>query len=111
MGIGTDSYPFNMLEEMREALICSRIAGKSVFDIDTAGVFSAATVGGAAALGGRISAGSPLGLRLTSFWWICRPQGCSRCTIPCATCCTALPSARSATSMWMASRLSKTAAS
>ncbi|KAB0264234.1 amidohydrolase family protein [Microvirga brassicacearum] len=51
VGIGTDSYPFNMLEEMREAVICSRISGRSVFDLDTAGIFSAATIGGAKALG------------------------------------------------------------
>ncbi|WP_210484822.1 amidohydrolase family protein [Microvirga antarctica] len=51
VGIGTDSYPFNMLEEMREAMICSRVSGKSVFDIDTAGIFEAATTGGAKALG------------------------------------------------------------
>ena len=29
-GIGTDSYPFNMLEEMREAMICSRVTGKCI---------------------------------------------------------------------------------
>ena len=29
-----------MIEEMREALICSRIAGRSVFDLDTQGVFN-----------------------------------------------------------------------
>jgi cytosine/adenosine deaminase-related metal-dependent hydrolase len=51
VGIGTDSYPFNMLEDMREALICSRVSGRSVFDIDTAGIFAAATTGGAKALG------------------------------------------------------------
>lgn len=62
VGLGTDSYPFNMLEEMREAMICSRIAGRSVFDLDTAGLFSAATTGGAKALGradlGRLSPGA-----------------------------------------------------
>jgi len=51
VGIGTDSYPFNMIEEMREAMICSRIAGRSVFDLDTASLFAAATLGGAKALG------------------------------------------------------------
>lgn len=51
VGIGTDSYPFNMLEELREAMICSRIAGRSVHDIDTGTLFEAATVGGARALG------------------------------------------------------------
>lgn len=62
VGLGTDSYPFNMLEEMREAMICSRIAGRSVFDLDTAGLFSVATTGGAKALGradlGRLSPGA-----------------------------------------------------
>ena len=66
VGIGTDSYPFNMLEEMREALICSRVSGRSVFDLDTGGLFSAATIGGAQALGrsdiGRLAAGCQGGL-------------------------------------------------
>ena len=71
VGIGTDSYPFNMLEEMREALICSRISGRSVFDLDTGGLFSAATIGGAQALGrsdiGRLVAGSKADLALVDL--------------------------------------------
>ncbi len=71
VGIGTDSYPFNMLEEMREALICSRIAGRSVFDLDTEGVFSAATIGGATALGrsdiGRLAPGAKADLVLVDL--------------------------------------------
>jgi 5-methylthioadenosine/S-adenosylhomocysteine deaminase len=71
VGIGTDSYPFNMLEEMREALICSRIAGKSVFDLDTAGVLSAATIGGATALRrddiGRLAVGAKADLTLVDL--------------------------------------------
>ncbi len=62
VGIGTDSYPYNMLEEMRRALICSRIAGKSVFDIKTSDVLDMATLAGAKALGrkdiGRITVGA-----------------------------------------------------
>jgi Cytosine deaminase and related metal-dependent hydrolases len=62
VGIGTDSCPFNMLEEMRQALICARIAGGSVFDVTTGDIFSAATLGGATALGrqdiGRIEVGA-----------------------------------------------------
>lgn len=53
VALGTDSYPFNMLEEMRQAMICSRIAGSSVFDVGTADVFEAATLAGARALGRR----------------------------------------------------------
>jgi cytosine/adenosine deaminase-related metal-dependent hydrolase len=71
VGLGTDSYPFNMLEEMREAMICSRIAGRSVFDLDTAGLFSAATTGGAKALGrddlGRLSPGAKADLVLVDL--------------------------------------------
>ena len=62
VALGTDSYPFNMLEEMRQAMICSRIAGRSVFDLGTADVFEAATLAGARALGrsdlGRIAPGA-----------------------------------------------------
>lgn len=62
VGLGTDSYPFNMLEEMRQALICARIAGKTVFDLNTADVLDMATLAGARALGrddiGRIVVGA-----------------------------------------------------
>jgi 5-methylthioadenosine/S-adenosylhomocysteine deaminase len=71
VGIGTDSYPFNMIEEMREALICSRIAGRSVFDLDTQGVVTSATIGGATALGrpdiGRIATGAKADLVLVDL--------------------------------------------
>lgn len=47
---------------MRQALICARIAGKSVFDLDTADVLDMATLAGARALGraniGRIVVGA-----------------------------------------------------
>ncbi|KFG68641.1 amidohydrolase family protein [Microvirga sp. BSC39] len=71
VGIGTDSYPFNMLEEMREALICSRVAGRSVFDLDTGNLFFAATTGGARALGrsdiGRLAPGAKADLSLVDL--------------------------------------------
>jgi 5-methylthioadenosine/S-adenosylhomocysteine deaminase len=71
VGIGTDSYPFNMLEEMREAMICSRVAGRNVFDLDTATLFSAATSGGARALGrtdiGRLAEGAKADLVLVDL--------------------------------------------
>lgn len=62
VALGTDSYPFNMLEEMRMAMICARIAGGSVFDVSTADIFEAATLAGAKALRrddiGRIATGA-----------------------------------------------------
>lgn len=62
VAIGTDSYPFNMLDEMRQALICSRLGGRSVFDLSTGDIFDVATLAGARALGrsdiGRLSVGA-----------------------------------------------------
>lgn len=62
VGIGTDTFPHNMLEEMRAVATLSRVAEKSVVAVDTGEVFNAATVGGAALLGrddiGRLSAGA-----------------------------------------------------
>ncbi len=71
VGLGTDSYPFNMLEEMREALICSRVTAGSVFDLDTGTLFDVATSGGAKALGrddiGRIAVGAKADLMLVDL--------------------------------------------
>lgn len=50
LGIGTDTYPHNFLEEMRNAGTVARIAVGSVDDLDTSDIFNAATIGGAAAL-------------------------------------------------------------
>jgi len=62
IGIGCDTAPHNMLEEMRSALIVSRLASGHMHDVDAAQVFHAATVGGARALGrddlGRLAPGA-----------------------------------------------------
>jgi hypothetical protein len=62
MGIGTDTYPHNMLEEMRAVAITARLMAEDVYDLRTADVFEAATLGGARALGrsdiGRLSVGA-----------------------------------------------------
>ena len=50
IGIGTDTYPHNMIEEMRNALYTSRLIARDPFDLRTSDIFDAATVGGAAAL-------------------------------------------------------------
>lgn len=50
VGIGTDCDPHNMLEEMRQAAIMSRVADQHMFSATTADVFDAATIGGARAL-------------------------------------------------------------
>ena len=50
LGIGTDTYPHNMLEELRQVLIMSRVMSENVFDIRTSQVFDAATLGGASIL-------------------------------------------------------------
>ncbi|MEM7405497.1 MAG: amidohydrolase family protein [Pseudomonadota bacterium] len=62
MGIGTDTYPHNFLEEMRSVGYYARIIGETVADLETRDVFNAATLGGARALGradlGRVEAGA-----------------------------------------------------
>lgn len=50
MGIGTDTYPHNYLEEMRCVAMYARVIGESVDDLNTSDVFDAATIGGARAL-------------------------------------------------------------
>src|SRR5262249_41504513 len=50
IGMGTDTYPHNMLEELRTALYTSRLIARDPFDLRTSDIFNAATLGGAAAL-------------------------------------------------------------
>jgi cytosine/adenosine deaminase-related metal-dependent hydrolase len=60
--IGTDTAPHNLLEEMREAVILSRIASSDVANASATDAFNAVTIGGARALGrddvGRIVPGA-----------------------------------------------------
>ncbi|MGA0598355.1 amidohydrolase family protein [Enterovirga sp. CN4-39] len=53
VGIGTDTHPHNMLEEIRIAATNARIADEHMFSVTTADAFDAATIGGAEALGRR----------------------------------------------------------
>lgn len=61
VGIGTDTYPHNMLDEMRTAANAARLVGGTVADVTFRDVFDAATIGGAKALGrddiGRLAPG------------------------------------------------------
>jgi len=50
MGIGTDTVPQNMIEEMRWATVLARIAAEDIRANEMADVFHAATVGGATGL-------------------------------------------------------------
>lgn len=62
LGMGTDCAPHNLVEEMRLAIVAGRLASGDVHSVDTAAMFHAATVGGAAALGrddlGRLAPGA-----------------------------------------------------
>lgn len=62
MGLGTDTAPHNLIEEMRKAAVLARIAARDIASVTTADLLSAATVGGAKALMrddlGRIAAGN-----------------------------------------------------
>ncbi|MER8827492.1 amidohydrolase family protein [Mesorhizobium sp. M0938] len=61
IGIGTDVYPHNMLDEMRLAIYAARLTAGNPREARLADVFAASTVGGAKALGrddiGRLSPG------------------------------------------------------
>jgi 5-methylthioadenosine/S-adenosylhomocysteine deaminase len=50
MGLGTDTAPHNLVEEMRKAAILARIAARDIATVTTADLFHAATIGGARAL-------------------------------------------------------------
>ncbi|MEE9599376.1 MAG: amidohydrolase family protein [Anaerolineales bacterium] len=71
IGIGTDTYPHNMLEEMRLALLISRVVSGQANNASTADIFHAATIGGANALQrqdiGRISPGAKADLVLVNL--------------------------------------------
>ena len=62
VGIGTDTFPHNMLEELRHAGIFARITAESHAAVTTGEVFRAATLGGAKLLGrsdiGRLAVGA-----------------------------------------------------
>ena len=61
MGLGTDTYPHNMLDEMRLVAYLARTQANDPRSLTTTELFDAATVGGARALGrediGRLAAG------------------------------------------------------
>jgi cytosine/adenosine deaminase-related metal-dependent hydrolase len=50
LGIGTDTIPHNIIEDMRSAAVLARIASKDGHVASTSDIFHAATVGGAQAL-------------------------------------------------------------
>ena len=71
LGIGTDTYPHNMLEELRFALLLGRITARKVEGTRSRDVFEAATIGGAKALGrddiGRLAPGAKADLVLVDL--------------------------------------------
>ena len=62
LGIGTDTFPQNFVEELRTAAILARIAAGNAHAVTAADIFTAATIGGARGLGrrdlGRIAPGA-----------------------------------------------------
>ena len=62
IGLGTDTYPLDIVSEMRYASLISRMVDKNASGARPAAVFNAATIGGADALGrkdlGRLCAGA-----------------------------------------------------
>jgi 5-methylthioadenosine/S-adenosylhomocysteine deaminase len=50
MGLGTDTTPHNLVEEMRKAAVFARIAARDIETVTTSDLLHAATIGGATAL-------------------------------------------------------------
>ncbi len=71
IGIGTDTYPHNMIEELRIAALAGRIQERSPAGAKTAEVFEAGTLGGARLLGrediGRLAVGAKADLVLVDL--------------------------------------------
>lgn len=68
LGLGTDTFPHNLLEEMRNAAYAARITAGNAHTLRTTDLFDAATIGGAKALGrddiGRLAPGAKADLVL-----------------------------------------------
>jgi len=62
LGLGTDTYPHNFLDEIRNAIYAARITSRDVAEVDARSLLHVATLGGARALGrsdiGRVSPGA-----------------------------------------------------
>jgi 5-methylthioadenosine/S-adenosylhomocysteine deaminase len=71
VSLGTDSYPMDMVNEMRTASLANRFAEKDYLAGSYRDVFNAATLGGAKALGrddlGRLSPGAKADLLIVDF--------------------------------------------
>jgi cytosine/adenosine deaminase-related metal-dependent hydrolase len=71
LGIGTDTFPHNFLEEMRTACILARTTAETVDDLTTTDVYDAATIGGAKAIArddlGRLAVGAKADLVLVDL--------------------------------------------
>ena len=61
MGIGTDTFPSDFIQEMRWAAVMGKVTGRSTFAVSAADIFNSATIRGAKALGrpdiGRLAPG------------------------------------------------------
>ena len=71
MGLGTDTTPHNLVEEMRKAAILARIAARDITAVSASDLLHAATIGGARALMrddlGRIAPGGKADLVLVDL--------------------------------------------
>jgi cytosine/adenosine deaminase-related metal-dependent hydrolase len=50
MGLGTDTTPHNLVEEMRKAAVLARVAARDIANVTSSDLLHAATIGGANAL-------------------------------------------------------------
>jgi cytosine/adenosine deaminase-related metal-dependent hydrolase len=71
IGLGTDTYPLDIVAEMRYASLISRLVDRNASGARAADVFNAATIGGATALGradlGRLAVGAKADLVIVNL--------------------------------------------
>jgi cytosine/adenosine deaminase-related metal-dependent hydrolase len=71
VGIGTDTFPKDLISEMRYAALCSRVADKSFIAGHPRDVFNAATLGGAKLIGredlGRLQKGAKADITIVNL--------------------------------------------
>ena len=109
VGLGTDVAPHNLAEEMRLAILLTRVMAGDIGAVDTGEMFRAAPWAGRMHSVATISAGSRRARGRISRWSISTIPRCARRATRCAPSCSRRRTERFARSLWMDGRWSSTA--
>ena len=110
VGLGTDTYPRDLISEMRLAALLCKVAEHDFAVATSADVFSAATLGGARRCAATTSGAWPPAPRPTSSSSTCESSASAPTAIPSGPSCNAPRGTTSAASSWTAGPWWRTAA-